>query len=92
MKKVVFTAHAKDRCHEYEFDYRQLKKNFKTARKTIPPIRVKKINWQKHNRAARRGVRYKWAFGVLFTYVTKGNADIILTVTPKDKSEVKFAT
>ena len=87
MKKIFFTVHAKDRCYEYGLNFRKLKDLFKTAHKVVPPQRTKLINkiWHRYKRS-----EYKWSGGVLFTYIVKGNTDIIMTVTPKKREEVEF--
>lgn len=87
MKKIVFTVHAKDRCVENGLDFRLLKNKFRLAQRTVEPLRTKWINqiWHKY-----KFTKYKWWGGVLYTYIVRGNAYIILTVTPKKREDVEF--
>ena len=89
MRKVVFTAHAKERCYEHELDYRRVKDGYKHARPLWAPGNVMKQNKMYHHRMSGKTV-YKWLNGVLYTVLKKGNVDIIMTVTPKPIEEIKF--
>lgn len=89
MKKIIFTAHAKDRCLEYGFPFKQTERNFRRARQTVPPARTRLINRIYHKQ---KHTLYKWAAKVLYTYIVKGNAYVILTVTPKEIKDITFKT
>ena len=82
-RRLIFTAHAKARCHDYGLNFRQIEKQFEGARIVNPPARVLRTNRMFHHRVA-SSIQYRWAYGVLYTVEVTGSSYRVLTLTPKN--------